>query len=107
MQEQQPRVSSSDETDSDEEPSDSGSDVESESTGFLQPVPVRQRRALLKAAGVRKIDPTEKDDCRAIRNSREFCGCNCRGYCDPETCFCSLSGIKCQVCLLNHIIKKC
>ncbi|CAD7085589.1 unnamed protein product [Hermetia illucens] len=98
MQEVNPRSSSSDETDSDEEISEaSGSDLDADASGFLQPVPARQRRAILKAAGIRKIDPTEKDECRAIRSSREFCGCSCRGYCDPDTCSCSQAGIKCQV----------
>lgn len=97
LQELNPRGSSSDETDSDEEPSESSSEAESESYGFLQPVTTRQRRALLKAAGVRKIDSTEKDECRIIRTSREVCGCTCRGYCDPDTCACSQAGIKCQV----------
>lgn len=68
---------------------------------LLQPVPTRQRRALLRAAGVRKIDSVEKDECRDIRSSREFCGCGCKGYCDPDTCSCSQAGIKCQVCILN------
>ncbi|XP_065075257.1 uncharacterized protein Axud1 [Ochlerotatus camptorhynchus] len=97
LQELNPRSSSSEETDSEEEPSESGSEAESESYGFLQPVTTRQRRALLKAAGVRKIDSTEKDECRVIRTSREVCGCTCRGYCDPDTCSCSQAGIKCQV----------
>ncbi|XP_053693700.1 uncharacterized protein LOC128741732 [Sabethes cyaneus] len=97
LQELNPRSSSSEETDSDDEPSESGSEAESESYGFLQPVTTRQRRALLKAAGVRKIDSTEKDECRLIRTSREVCGCTCRGYCDPDTCACSQAGIKCQV----------
>lgn len=97
LQELNPRTSSSEETDSEEEPSESGSEAESESYGFLQPVTTRQRRALLKAAGVRKIDSTEKDECRVIRTSREVCGCTCRGYCDPDTCSCSQAGIKCQV----------
>lgn len=68
---------------------------------FLQPVATRQRRALLRAAGVRKIDVVEKDECRNIRTSREFCGCGCKGYCDPDTCSCSQAGIKCQVDRLN------
>lgn len=103
MQEINPRSSSSDETDSDEEVSEaSGSDLDADGSGFLQPVPARQRRALLKAAGIRKIDPTEKDECRAIRTSREFCGCSCRGYCDPDTCSCSQAGIKCQVKEISH-----
>lgn len=99
LQELNPRGSSSDESDSEDEPTDnSGSELDAETNGFLQPVTTRQRRALLKAAGIRKIDTTEKDECRVIRSSREICGCNCRGYCDPDTCFCSQSGIKCQVC---------
>lgn len=98
LQELNPRSSSSDDTDSEDEISEnSGSELDAESSGFLQPVPAKQRRALLKVAGVRKIDTSEKNECRVIRSSREFCGCNCRGYCDPETCFCSQSGIKCQV----------
>lgn len=92
-----PRNSSSDDSDSDDEPTDSSSDADSEGYGFLQPVSAKQRRVLLKAAGVRKIDPTEKDECKMIRTSREVCGCTCRGYCDPETCSCSQNGIKCQV----------
>lgn len=101
-----PNGSSSEDTESeDDAPDHSGSeepdDLEMSSGGFLQPVSPRQRRVLLKAAGVRKIDASEKDECRAIRMSREFCGCNCRSYCDPETCACSLAGIKCQVDRLN------
>ena len=65
---------------------------------FLQPVPTWQRRALLRAAGVRRIDSVEKDECREIRASREHCGCACKGYCDPETCPCSRANVKCQVC---------
>lgn len=52
---------------------------------------------MLRAAGVHKIDSSEKDECRDIRTSREFCGCACKGYCDPDLCACSLAGIKCQV----------
>lgn len=90
--------SSSDESKSEDEISDiSLSDGDNDAYGFLQPVTARQRRALLKAAGVRKIDTTEKDECRQLRTSREVCGCTCRGYCDPDTCECSQAGIKCQV----------
>lgn len=91
--------SSTEESDSEEEvlSENSSSEFDTETNGFLQPVPQRQRRALLKAAGVREIASYEKNDCRDIRLSREYCGCNCRDYCDPETCFCSQSGIKCQV----------
>lgn len=95
-------ASSSDDSDSDEELSDaSESELDLDSYYFLQPVPTRQRRALLRAAGVRKIDALEKDECRDIRSSREFCGCGCKGYCDPDTCSCSQAGIKCQVDRVN------
>lgn len=95
-------VSSSDYSDSEDEPSEmSESELDLDSYYFLQPVPTRQRRALLRAAGVRKIEALEKDECRDIRTSREFCGCSCKGYCDPETCSCSQGGIKCQVDRLN------
>ncbi|KAG5878320.1 hypothetical protein JTB14_030971 [Gonioctena quinquepunctata] len=95
-------VSSSEESDSEDEPSDaSESEMDLDNYYFLQPVPTRQRRALLRSAGVRKIDAVEKDECRDIRTSREFCGCGCKGYCDPDTCSCSQAGIKCQVDRLN------
>lgn len=64
---------------------------------FLQPVSIRQRRIMLRNSGVKKIDNTEKDTCKQIRQSREQCGCDCKLYCDPKTCACSLAGIKCQV----------
>lgn len=75
----------------------SDSELDIDSCYFLQPVPIRQRRALLRSAGVKRIESLEKEECRSIRSSREFCGCDCRVYCDPETCQCSLAGIKCQV----------
>lgn len=64
---------------------------------FLQPYPARKRRALLRAAGVRRIDREEKRELQALRQSREDCGCRCDRVCDPETCSCSLAGIKCQM----------
>jgi cysteine/serine-rich nuclear protein len=93
-----PASTSESEDESYDELSDiSDSEMETDSCFFLQPVPIRQRRALLRASGVRKIETVEKEDCRVIRTSREFCGCECRIYCDPETCSCSLADIKCQV----------
>ncbi|KAL6065353.1 hypothetical protein STEG23_005983 [Scotinomys teguina] len=68
-----------------------------EEVNFLQPHPPRQRRALLRASGVRRIDREEKRELQALRQSREDCGCHCDGVCDPETCSCSLAGIKCQM----------
>lgn len=98
LQDMNANNSSTDDTDTEDEPSEnSGSDLDTESNGFLQPVPARQRRVMLKTAGLLKIDSNEKDECRKIRTSREMCGCSCRSYCDPDTCFCSLSGIQCQV----------
>ncbi|XP_063358253.1 uncharacterized protein LOC134647851 [Cydia amplana] len=95
-------LSSSEDSDTEEEASDiSESELDLDSYYFLQPVPTRQRRALLRAAGVRKIEGYEKDECRDIRTSREFCGCACKGVCNPENCSCSLAGIKCQVDRLN------
>ncbi|XP_060517049.1 uncharacterized protein LOC132696313 [Cylas formicarius] len=95
-------ATSSDDSDSEDEISDaSESEMDLDNYYFLQPIPTRQRRALLRSAGVRKIDSVEKDECRTIRSSREFCGCGCKGYCDPDTCSCSQAGIKCQVDRLN------
>ncbi|XP_069388614.1 cysteine/serine-rich nuclear protein 3 [Paralichthys olivaceus] len=64
---------------------------------FLQPLTTKKRRALLRTSGVKKIDVEEKHELRTIRMSREDCGCDCRVFCDPETCACSIAGIKCQV----------
>uniref|UniRef100_A0A8C9UTS4 Cysteine/serine-rich nuclear protein N-terminal domain-containing protein n=1 Tax=Spermophilus dauricus TaxID=99837 RepID=A0A8C9UTS4_SPEDA len=68
-----------------------------EEVNFLQPHPARRRRALLRASGVRRIDREEKRELKALRQSREDCGCRCDRVCDPETCSCSLAGIKCQM----------
>ncbi|XP_038611744.1 cysteine/serine-rich nuclear protein 1 [Tachyglossus aculeatus] len=83
---------------------DDVSDVEVDLSGgeldggsFLQPNPPRRRRELLRAAGVRKIDREEKRELQSLRRSREDCGCSCQDVCDPETCSCSLAGIKCQM----------
>ena len=64
---------------------------------FLQPLTTKKRRALLRSSGVKKIAVEEKHELRAVRTSREDCGCDCRAFCDPETCACSAAGIKCQV----------
>ncbi|KAJ7322128.1 hypothetical protein JRQ81_018415 [Phrynocephalus forsythii] len=71
--------------------------AELEDSFFLQPYPAKKRRALLKAMGVKKIDKEEKRELHTIRLSREDCGCDCQEFCDPETCSCSLAGIKCQM----------
>lgn len=74
-----------------------GSDADIRDGGSLQPFTSRQRQALLQAAGVKRIEREEKRQLHALRLSREACGCDCRGFCEPETCACSLAGIKCQV----------
>ncbi|XP_061758594.1 cysteine/serine-rich nuclear protein 2 [Nerophis ophidion] len=71
--------------------------VEVDDCFFLQPLPTKRRRALLRSSGVARIDAREKTELRAIRLSREECGCDCRLYCDPRHCGCSQAGIKCQV----------
>lgn len=71
--------------------------VEVDDCFFLQPLPTKRRRALLRASGIARIDAREKAELRAIRVSREECGCDCRLYCDPRHCGCSQAGIKCQV----------
>lgn len=73
----------------------SGANVDEGS--FLQPYPSKRRYALLKAAGVKKVDKEEKRQLHELRISRENCGCDCQGFCEPETCSCSLAGIKCQM----------
>lgn len=71
--------------------------IEVEEGFFLQPFPAKKRRALLKAVGVKKIDKEEKRELHNVRLSREDCGCDCQEFCEPETCSCSLAGIKCQM----------
>lgn len=75
----------------------SESQLDLDSRSSLKQVPPRQREALLRAAGITEINPIEKDECMKIRLSRKLCGCRCKGYCDPDKCSCSQSGIKCQV----------
>lgn len=67
---------------------------------FVQPIATRQRRTLLKQAGLLKIDTAEKHELTLIRRSREVCGCSCTretGGCQPLTCDCYVNGIACQV----------
>ncbi|KAF0047325.1 hypothetical protein F2P81_000958 [Scophthalmus maximus] len=76
-------------------------DAELKDGGFLLPYSSKQRQALLQAAGVKRIDREQKRQLHALRLSREACGCDCQGFCEPETCACSLAGIKCQVDRFN------
>lgn len=44
----------------------------------IHPVTLRQRKKLLREAGVSKIDAVEEAEAREIRISRTLCGCNCK-----------------------------
>lgn len=75
----------------------SDSELEGDSYIFLQPLGVKVRRTLLRASGVGRIDPSEKRDCKKIRDSRDRSGCKCVDRCIPKYCECSLLGVKCHV----------
>lgn len=94
-------MTSSDSDDDDESFSDysdiSDSELESDSYIFLQPIGAKLRRSLLRASGVARIDPTEKLECRVIRDSRERSGCSCVNQCIPGLCECTLLGVNCHV----------
>lgn len=64
--------------------------------GFM-PIPQKGRKAILKAAGVKKINKQEAIECMQIRYSRQICGCDCKEQCEPTSCLCCLNGINCQV----------
>lgn len=81
----------------DEDPDVLFSEPDFEDGSYLQPFSSKRRQALLLAAGVKVIDKEEKRQLHALRLSREACGCDCQGFCEPETCACSQAGIKCQV----------
>lgn len=79
------------------------SSTELKDMGSLRPYSYKRRRALLRAAGVVRIDREEKRQLQELRRWREDCGCHCQGFCEPETCACSQAGIKCQV-IINKLI---
>ena len=70
---------------------------ETDFTSILLPVDSKERRVLLRRAGVGEIDTREKEECREVRLSRQTCGCSCSLYCLPDSCPCSQHNIKCQV----------
>ncbi|KAA0719166.1 Cysteine/serine-rich nuclear protein 1 [Triplophysa tibetana] len=65
--------------------------------GPLRPYSSKRRRALLRSAGIVRIDREEKRQLQELRQWRKDCGCHCKGFCEPETCACSQAGIKCQM----------
>lgn len=81
---------------SDSEDDDDDDEKDDDSSIFM-PIPQKTRKAILKDAGVKKINKQEAMECMQIRFSRQICGCDCKNYCDPETCSCALNGINCQV----------
>lgn len=82
---------------SNSEDEDDDDDDNDEDSSIFMPIPQKTRKAILKDAGVKKIDKQEAMECMQIRFSRQICGCDCKDYCDPQTCSCSLNGINCQV----------
>ena len=70
---------------------------ESDFTSLLLPVDSKERRVLLRRAGVVEIDTREKEECREVRLARQTCGCSCSLYCLPASCPCIRHNITCQV----------
>jgi len=65
---------------------------------YLQPIPTKKRRLMLRLSGVTCIESMEKENNRYTRESRERCGCHCQGgFCIPSHCACAKAGIPCQV----------
>ena len=62
---------------------------EADFASILLPVDSKERRVLLRRAGVAEIDTREKEECREMRVSRQTCGCTCQLYCLPDTCPCA------------------
>jgi len=80
------------------EPTSHGDQEDEEDyTSILIPVDSKERRVVLRRAGVTEIDVKEKEECRELRTSRQACGCTCQLYCLPDSCGCAKEGIKCQV----------
>ena len=84
----------------------SGGDIEDEeedeedeaaSGSVLIPVDSKERRTVLRSAGVEEINLWEKEECKQLRLSRQQCGCTCAGPCLADSCACAAGGIMCQV----------
>ncbi|KAJ8941877.1 hypothetical protein NQ318_001730 [Aromia moschata] len=71
----------------------------------VQALSLNQRIELLESAEV-QIEQNEEDECAYIRSSRASAGCDCKDYCDPDVCDCSLSGIECQMDTLKPTIEE-
>lgn len=88
-------ISEEDQSESDTE--DSYDSVDSDDEHCFMPIPQKDRKDILKAAGVKKINKQEAIECMQIRYSRQLCGCSCKDFCEPGSCSCRLNGINCQV----------
>uniref|UniRef100_A0A914X1Z1 Cysteine/serine-rich nuclear protein N-terminal domain-containing protein n=1 Tax=Plectus sambesii TaxID=2011161 RepID=A0A914X1Z1_9BILA len=86
----------SEEEDDEEDAGIGGADGDEADDYFLQPLGGRDRRQMLKSAGV-TVDKDERVECQTIRISRQTCGCSCQGQCLPDTCECARDNVKCQV----------
>ena len=58
---------------------------------YLLIIPVRV--SLLRSHGILNIDREEAEEIKIIRESRETCGCSCKGHCLPESCECVMNDI--------------
>lgn len=87
----------SDEDLSESDTEDTYDRADSEDSHCFMPIPQKDRKDILKAAGVKKINKQEAIECMQIRYSRQICGCSCKEFCEPESCSCQLNGINCQV----------
>jgi hypothetical protein len=76
---------------------DEDDDESSTPTSVLIPVDSKERRSVLRAAGVDEINLWEKEECKQLRLSRQQCGCACAGPCRADSCGCAAGGIMCQV----------
>lgn len=85
---------------SDDDLSESEDSYDSADSGeehCFMPIPQKDRKDILKAAGVKKINKQEAIECMQIRYSRQICGCSCKELCELESCSCHSNGINCQV----------
>ena len=84
--------------DNDDDEEDMDDDGEEATSAVLIPVDSKERRTVLRSAGVEEINLWEKEECKQLRLSRQQCGCACApGPCLADSCDCAVGGIMCQV----------
>lgn len=62
-------------------------------TRGMTPLSSKARVSLLRSHGILNIDREEAEEIKTIRESRETCGCSCKGHCLPESCECVMNDI--------------